>query len=77
MYPEAKPENNLSDLPEYGSPAWHARNQAEIDGRPTVLPLDQRNYPSGKPDRAIQATAARLEQVRKTGCIGNLAHHGK
>jgi hypothetical protein len=50
MYPEQKPENNLSDLPAYGSEAWKRRNQAEIDGRPQTIPLDRRAWPCGKPD---------------------------
>jgi hypothetical protein len=70
MNPEPKPENNLSDLPVYGSPAWHARNKAEVDGRPTTLPLDQRQYPSGAPDRVIR-------RVIEAGCIGNMSQHGK
>jgi hypothetical protein len=50
MNPEPKLENNLSNLPAYGSEAWKRRNQAEIDQRPKTIPLDQRPYPYGKPD---------------------------
>jgi hypothetical protein len=70
MYPEQKPENSTSDLPPYRSPEWHARNAAEVNGRPTTLPLDQREYPSGAPDRVIR-------RVIETGCIGNMSQHSK
>jgi hypothetical protein len=74
MNPEPKLENNLSNLPPYLSPEWHARNKAEVDGRPKVLPLDQRQYPCGAPDKVINR---RVQLVQETGCIGNMSHHGK
>ena len=36
---------------EYGSPQWEKDNQAEVNSRPRALPLDQRAWPYGRPDK--------------------------
>jgi hypothetical protein len=47
----AIPENNLSNLPVYGSEEWEQKNAADEAARPQVLPLNKRKWPCGLPDR--------------------------
>jgi hypothetical protein len=51
-------------------PAQAERALKEIAARPQVLPMDERAYPSGAPDRI-------MKKIRQTGCIGNMSQHGK
>lgn len=53
-------------------PAAAGKARAEIAARPKVLPMNQRAYPYGHPDRKLVS-----DSVAETGCIGDLSQHGK